>query len=1346
MCRRTSRRGSHHFLIQQIHQEMKHFIASAATVQQGTGHPYALFNKLIPWAALQRGALSLVLLMMAAWSLQAQCTLACDGPTPATANEVAINQMCEVTLNPEVILESPQSCPGDKNIAVRNDSNLLVVQGINIVTFDASAYINKVLSVTITDVATGVLCVGYIRIVDNLDPVIACENMIVGCLDSIQPQALGYPDVSDNCDTEVTLTYTDEVEEQDCLSPNVRTITRFWTATDNSGNTAECIQSIFVTRPVLDSIVFPRDTFLNCNDTTLLSADILGHPTLFGRPVSSGDLCDLSISTTEDTVAICTNIEYQILRTWTILDQCSGFTVTDIQSIVIQDTLAPVIVLRADTTINVLPGQCQATVTLPPPVSVIDNCDATPEYFVSTSYGATGLGPHPFVPAGQHIIQYTAIDTCGNTRIKTLTLTVKDSQPPTAVCDDAVNVSLPSMGIARVLAQTFDEGSTDNCAPAVYLKVRRVDIGMCNGQAGDDSVDTLGYQEWFDDDVFFCCEDIGAPAVLVYLRVYEVNPGPGPINPARELPGGDLFGRYTQCVSQVTVRDLLPPMFVECPENEAITCAMDYTDLSVFGSPVIIENCGLVDLDSMSTIAVSDCGNGTIVRTFIATDGSANIATCTQTITVTNETPLNEDDIAWPQNYTTDICGASTDPDDLPTGYDIPVIAGNACGNISYTYQDDLFNTNFPSCYRIVRTWTVIDWCFYDPSNPGIGRYTRNQMIKVEDNEAPVIDCPANVTVSVNAACTTAAVTLAPVTATDCAQNLLITNDSPYANSGGANASGDYPLGTTVVKFTVSDRCGNVSTCNVSVTVRDNTPPAPVCIVGLSVNLSNMNGQIMASIQATSFNGGSSDNCTSPGNLTYRIKRVGSTAAPTASLTFTCDDRGSQGIEFWVTDQQGNSEYCVTYLAVQDNNNICPFTPSMAMIAGSISTEAGEEVEDVNVQVSGGNIQQATTGGDGFFQFSNVAPGLDYTILPARTNDFMNGISTMDLILISRHILGIQKLNSPYKIIAADVDRSNSVTTVDLILLRRLILNIVTEFPNNGTSWRFVRSNFVFPNPLNPFTAFFPELYNINDLDGDMMHADFVAIKVGDVNQSAEANSFMGLEERADNGTLTIKAINLPFSAGETFTVEVWADDMSRIQGYQFGMDFDPEKLNLLSVTEGDLPDMSAAANFAIREGAMSTSWNTAPESVATGRQVLFQLNFEAKESGFLKDLLTISARPLRAESYRTDGAVMNIVMEFVENPSANEIAQAIPELYQNRPNPFDESTTIAFYLPQSGEARLAIFDMAGKAVYDHAAFYDKGYHEIVVDRNNLIASGVYYYQLAVGGLKTTKKMVFAER
>ena len=77
--------------------------------------------------------------------------------------------------------------------------------------------------------------------------------------------------------------------------------------------------------------------------------------------------------------------------------------------------------------------------------------------------------------------------------------------------------------------------------------------------------------------------------------------------------------------------------------------------------------------------------------------------------------------------------------------------------------------------------------------------------------------------------------------------------------------------------------------------------------------------------------------------------------------------------------------------------------------------------------------------------------------------------------------LNIVPLGSPYRLIAADANRSNSVTTFDLVEIRKLILQINSDFPNN-TSWRFVDGSYQFPNPANPWTAPFPEVININDL------------------------------------------------------------------------------------------------------------------------------------------------------------------------------------------------------------------------------------------------------------------------
>ena len=95
-----------------------------------------------------------------------------------------------------------------------------------------------------------------------------------------------------------------------------------------------------------------------------------------------------------------------------------------------------------------------------------------------------------------------------------------------------------------------------------------------------------------------------------------------------------------------------------------------------------------------------------------------------------------------------------------------------------------------------------------------------------------------------------------------------------------------------------------------------------------------------------------------------------------------------------------------------------------------------------------------STEDNGAYTFT-LPTGGDYTITPEKNVNPLNGVSTFDLVLISKHILGIQTLDTPYKQIAADVNKSGSITAFDMVQLRQLILNITTEFPSNE-SWRFV--------------------------------------------------------------------------------------------------------------------------------------------------------------------------------------------------------------------------------------------------------------------------------------------------
>ncbi len=842
----------YHLLTQQILREMKHM----KRIAKQEAHNNAFSGSMSVNFKRTVGGLLILLSLFSSVTVNAQCTsLICNGASQSAPLEVAIDGFCEVTLVPDAILEAEQSCPGTKILTVRDDRSNLVMEGKSMVNFDASAYVSQTLSVMVTDSATGVFCVGFIRITDNLGPIIEfCEETSISCIADTSITAIGIPQVTDNCDNNVTVNYFDQLVRYGCDSTDAGILRRRWLATDASGNVAECTQRINLERPNLANIEFPLDVILSC-DNPNTDPDFTGRPLLNDQLLVAGGVCNASISYTDDTTNLCSNTEFQIVREWQVTENCSGISTTSAQIILILDETGPSVNCQDTITATTSAGQCFALVELPAP-TIEDNCDGAPDLIVNTSYGAVGLGPHPFVPVGIHSVQYIAVDECGNSTICTATLIVEDGEEPTAVCNEAA-VALPTSGLAMVEAKVFDEGSTDNCSPEVYFKIKREIPGQCNGANGDDS-NQAGQQEWFDDVVFFCCEDLFDDPMVI-LRVYEVDPGDGPVDPAREIPGGDLYGHYSDCRVAVDVQDRIGPA-IFCPKDTIVDCSADISDLSVYGMPDIFDNCNY-NLTINESRSLDDCGIGTISRTFVARDDSGNQNACTQTITVGVVEPYTIENIEWPEDYTTYTCGAQVDPESLPAGFDKPIITGEKCGRLTVHQEDDVFHLSYPACYKIYRYWSIIDWCTYDPDNEeNVGRFDHIQVIKVLDTEAPIIECPENIIVGINKTCDSAVVNMPPVIATDCNPDVLITNDSPYANSGGADASGVYPLGRTTVTFTASDRCGNQSTCSMTINVIDNTAPTPVCIVGLSANIANMGNMNAAVVQAAFFNGGSRDN------------------------------------------------------------------------------------------------------------------------------------------------------------------------------------------------------------------------------------------------------------------------------------------------------------------------------------------------------------------------------------------------------------------------------------------------------------------------------------------------------
>lgn len=1316
---------------------MKHFNRNLA---QGRSSLVAAFFR---WGTGKKiGALFLTLFATIPLFSQ-DCDLACNGSMESPI-QLAIGSDCMANFDFDAILEAPQVCPGTKSLVVRNEMNILVSDGMNEVAFDASPYLDKILSVTVTDVATGVFCVGFIHIIDKLDPVISnCEDVTVNCIDNTTPEGTGFPQAKDNCSSDLQMTFTDEVLDGNCTSGLMKMIQRTWTVKDDFENTATCVQTITVERPNVQDVAFPANVNLSC-DNPNADAIITGIPTYAGQPISTNNDCGLVLKMTADTAYICGAFEYQIHRSWLVTDVCSGFESTDLQIIHVKDTTPPEITCPADFTVTTEGGDCIATISLPEP-TMVDNCDPGVTFAVSTSFGAVGLGPHPFVPAGMHTIQYIATDACDNSAKCTMTVNVLDSDEPFAVCENFTIISVPSGGVAMVLANTFDDGSFDNCQDEIFFKARRMNLGGCDAINGDDSSVIGGYQEWFDDRVFFCCNEAEGGDIQVIMRVYEIDPGPGPIDPQREITGGDLHRHYSECMVMVQIQDKIPPRFLTCPETVTIECKDEYSDLSIFGTPHVEDNCGYV-LDSTAIVAINDCGIGSIIRTWEATDAVGNTANCRQEILVVNSNPLTEEEIVWPDDFTTDICGSSVDPEDLPDGHNEPQIIGEHCGIISFNYHDQVFDVAQPACYKVLRTWTVLDWCRYDPDNPNSeGKFQSIQIVKVLDKVAPVITCPAAVTVGVSDDCATGNAELGLATADDCSAGILITNNSPYANNNGPNASGNYPLGITTVTYTAADRCGNTASCQVNITVADNEPPQPLCIVGLSSSIYEEDGELMTRLNAKSFDAGAKDNCTPSTQLKFTIRRNGSgdmTTPETPDIIFTCEDLGTQLVELWVTDALGNSNYCLTYVDIQDNNRLCPQsnTSAGAILAGGITTEDGEYIENVNINVSGGGHFQMLTEDNGHYLFPDIPFGEDYTVVPVRNDDLLNGVTTIDLVLISKHILNSQKLDSPYKLIAADVDRSGHISTLDLIRLRRLILHIDEEFPNGNKSWRFIDADYRFPDPKNPFIAYFPEIFNINDLDYDEMHADFIGVKVGDVNQSTRPNNLVGIEDRSTQGEMLLQTISQTVREDETFSVHFTAKDMRDMLGFQFTLQFNTDFLEFVHLKEGSIPAMGED-NFGMKyleQGFITSSWNELEPVKISDKETLFTLEFRAKAAGKIDDWLAMSSRLTIPEAYTKDGDQRNLRLEFI----SPDLGKEQFELHQNKPNPFDSQTTISFNMPQDDIAKLSIYDMAGKVIFEQEELFQQGYNEIVVRRDQLPSTGIFYYSVETANKKETKKMI----
>jgi hypothetical protein len=545
--------------------------------------------------------------------------------------------------------------------------------------------------------------------------------------------------------------------------------------------------------------------------------------------------------------------------------------------------------------------------------------------------------------------------------------------------------------------------------------------------------------------------------------------------------------------------------------------------------------------------------------------------------------------------------------------------------------------------------------------------------------------------------------------------------------------SPELPHGTHKIKWLISDGCGNNKEYEYTFTVKDCKAPTVVCINGLSTNIMPTG---MIQLWASDFLQYTEDNCTPAGQLKIGIRKCGQgtgfplnpDGTPQTSVNFTCAELGTQCVELWSIDAAGNADYCETYVIVQDNLGNCPASDKINVV-GALKTEMTEGVEEGIVSVDGTSTFAPPysyfdlSDTLGLYAVTNSVPlAATFVIAPEKDDNPLNGVTTYDLVLISKHILGIEPLNSPYKMIAADANKSGSITTFDIVELRKLILGIYTELPNN-TSWRFVDKSFQFPNANNPFQTAFPETISVADAMVTQASEDFVGVKIGDVNNTVVANATMQAEERSTS-TAIFDVEDRMVTAGEQLEVMFKAADA--LKGFQFTLLLDG--LKAISTVNADHVSEN---NFnLLPEKAMAVSID--------GAQA-FKVRFLAEKSGKLSSMLGVSGSITRAEAYPASKAGrLGVALRF----SGKAIAGIGFELYQNQPNPFVNKTSIGFFLPEAGEATLSVFDETSRLVYEQKGQFAAGDNSILLNRSLINTQGVLWYQVSSGENKGVRKMI----
>lgn len=754
---------------------------------------------------------------------------------------------------------------------------------------------------------------------------------------------------------------------------------------------------------------------------------------------------------------------------------------------------------------------------------------------------------------------------------------------------------------------------------------------------------------------------------------------------------------------------------ITCPPDRWVDCGADIRYLDSYGSAYFKDYYGnVITLPEPEVHRnISQCSTGYIERVW-KHKSNGKWFSCTQTIYVGEQAQAPV--IIWPrEGLVLEGCNPNILPKNLPNYYNEPQYARGSCSNLLHTYKDQLFTIS-GGCRKIIRKWTVIDWCVYKPNAyPVQGFYEHYQTIQLINNEVPqAYETPE---VEVKATSCSGAYVNVPdlvVGASSCDQDYTITNNSSYADYSGRNASGHYPAGSHTVSYTVEYGCGSISVFTQVIKVNNNLSPVPLCIASVSIALMPVdedrdgvpeNGSVL--IWANDLDHKSYHPCGTDISFSFDA------AGEQTSIEFTCTTVGFNELNLYVTDDNGNQSFCRVGIFVQNNAANIPNCNSNGQDEDPVeempqdSTVYDTTMVDVPVDTSMMDMDTMS-----------VDMPVDSTVMEMDTSQMEMPADTTMMEMDSMGVDSMANFGMVFGTVMS-VD-GNAIGSASLLFegpevagqstTESVVVPIVVDSFTNALGQVFYVTEFVTEERVvESASAVFSQSVNVNS-SGEYILTNVPMGQPVTVTASVEEGTFADRISTADGVLLFehiagISRIQDPY---RLLAADIDMDGDVDIDDVEFLVDFLAENINELPAEEwlfGDADYVFSNPNSPWSEEFIASS--------VVLNEPIHNMNMIGVQIGDIGDIDLESRSDLQTlinDIERLKGGLL----------TGLEIS----------PNPFTNQLNLSLDIEANEIASLQLFDMSGKLIRKEALSLIKGNNQKTIDLSDLNYNGTMIYQV----------------